>query len=209
MKAANEFSPVSRRWAARWTSAVTAWWTCAGVRVPSRYFDSPWNWMRHRPSRAVAAICGSGSSAGYHGPLGQDRGGHGDELVHHVVLVGPPWQHDEPTAEHQVRPQAESNRRAQFCRLLPHHSVMRSMRGLRTIRTSACFLGGSHAVPCTMSPKRSQQDSNLRCRLRRTASFPLDHGSTVREEGIEPSMPRRRGLRPAEHTACSTRAWGE
>ena len=45
-------------WAARWTSAVTAWWTWAGVRVPSRYFDRAWNWMRHRPSRAAAAICG-------------------------------------------------------------------------------------------------------------------------------------------------------
>src|ERR1022692_1482001 len=70
------------------------------------------------------------------------------------------------------------------------------MRGLRTIRTSACFLGGSHAVPCTMSPGRFQQDSNLRSRLRRAASYPLDHGSIVREEGIEPSVPRRRGYGP-------------
>ena len=27
--------------AARWTSAVTAWWTWAGVRVPSRYRLEP------------------------------------------------------------------------------------------------------------------------------------------------------------------------
>src|SRR5450755_1234802 len=32
MKAANELSPVSMNRAARWTSAVTAWWTWAGVR---------------------------------------------------------------------------------------------------------------------------------------------------------------------------------
>ena len=107
-----------------------------------------------------------------------------------------PGQHDVPTAEHHVRPQAESNRRAQFCRLLPQPLGHAVMRGLRTIRTSACFLGGSHAVPCTMSPERFQQDSNLRCRLRTAASYPLDHGSIVREEGIEPSVPRRRGYGP-------------
>ncbi len=61
-QAVSEFSPVLMRRAARRTSAVTAWWTCAGVRVPSRYLDRAWNWMRHRPSRAVAVICGSGSS---------------------------------------------------------------------------------------------------------------------------------------------------
>src|ERR1035438_4271649 len=79
-----------------------------------------------------------------------------------------------------VRPQAESNRRAQFCRLLPQPLGHAVMRGLRTIRTSACFLGGSHAVLCTMSHQRFQQDSNLRCRLRGTESCPLDHGSIVR-----------------------------
>ena len=61
-QAVSEFSPVLMRRAARRTSAVTAWWTWAGVRVPSRYLDRAWNWMRHRPSRAVAVICGSGSS---------------------------------------------------------------------------------------------------------------------------------------------------
>jgi alkanesulfonate monooxygenase SsuD/methylene tetrahydromethanopterin reductase-like flavin-dependent oxidoreductase (luciferase family) len=62
VEAVSEFSPVLMSWAARRTSAVTAWWTCAGVRVPSRYLDRARNWMRHRPSRAVAVICGSGSS---------------------------------------------------------------------------------------------------------------------------------------------------
>ena len=52
---------MSMRQAARRTSAVTAWWTWAGVRVPSRYLDRAWNWMRHRPSKAMAAIRGSGS----------------------------------------------------------------------------------------------------------------------------------------------------
>ncbi len=36
----NELSPMPMSWAARWTSAVTAWWTFAAVRVPSRYFNS-------------------------------------------------------------------------------------------------------------------------------------------------------------------------
>lgn len=40
---ANDRSPWSMTWAARLTSALTARWTCAGVRVPSRYFDRAWN----------------------------------------------------------------------------------------------------------------------------------------------------------------------
>jgi hypothetical protein len=36
MKPSNELSPVSMSRAARWTSAITASWTCVGVRVPSR-----------------------------------------------------------------------------------------------------------------------------------------------------------------------------
>jgi hypothetical protein len=108
-------------------------------------------------------------------------------------------QHDEPTAEHHcetaggIEPPCAVLQTATSATRSCGHAVM---RGLRTIRTSVCFLGGSHAVPCTMSPGRFQQDSNLRCRLRRVASYPLDHGSIVREEGIEPSVPRRRGYGP-------------
>jgi hypothetical protein len=130
------------------------------------------------------------------------------------------------------------------------------MRGLRTIRTSVCFLGGSHAVPCTMSPGRFQQDSNLRCRLppgetllvvlrsrpdsnRRPLASEAsalsgcatgalhDHEGSVlviynnphessnciqRDEKHRAGLgddAEATGLRPAEHTACSTRAWGE
>src|ERR1019366_6486334 len=80
-------------------------------------------------------------------------------------------QHDEPTAEHHLRPQAESNHRAQFCRLLPQplgHAVLSAPSRART-----CDL-----------------------QFRKLASYPLDHGSIVREEGIEPSVPRRRGYGP-------------
>jgi energy-coupling factor transport system substrate-specific component len=55
-KAGNEFRPVATSSAARRTSAVTARWTWAGLRVPSRCFASAWYWMRQRPSRAAAAI---------------------------------------------------------------------------------------------------------------------------------------------------------
>src|SRR5258707_3765930 len=84
VKAANEFSPVPMSRAARRTSAVTAWWTCAGVRVPSRYFVRDLNWMRHRPSRAavkgggvvvrMARIVGMpGPTAGSAVPVGRAR----------------------------------------------------------------------------------------------------------------------------------------
>jgi hypothetical protein len=68
------------------------------------------------------------------------------------------------------KPQPGSNRRAPLCRRTPSHSGMR---------------------PClyvSYRYERSQQDSNLRYRLRGPASYPLDHGSLVRRDGFEPPM---------------------
>ena len=53
--------PVPSRCAARRTSAATASRTCAGLVCPSRCLQEEFTWTFHRPIRAVAAICGSGS----------------------------------------------------------------------------------------------------------------------------------------------------
>ena len=62
--------------AARRTSAVTSSWTWAGARVPCRCLRRLSAWTCHRPSRALAAICGSGSPVLIRGAGGQDLGGH-------------------------------------------------------------------------------------------------------------------------------------
>lgn len=120
-----------------------------------------------------------------------------------------------------VRPQAESNRPAQFCGLLPQplgHAV--------TARTQD--------EPKVRLLLRTQDDSNVRLLLRRKPCCPLHYEPRALPAGLEPALPpsesgvlstgpwkhrargRNRtfnaeatGLRPAEHTACSTRAWGE
>ena len=47
----------------------------------------------------------------------------------------------------------------------------------------------------------SQQDSNLRCHLRRVASYPLDHGSVLREKV------RERGIEPLRRSYGVTARW--
>jgi hypothetical protein len=88
-----------------------------------------------------------------------------------------------------------------LCRPPPTTSETCVTSGPRRSRTPACSLGQSRAVPCTMSPWRSQQESNLRRHLRWVASYPLDHRSLVRRDGLEPScgMP---GLQPGAVAAA-------
>jgi hypothetical protein len=71
-----------------------------------------------------------------------------------------------------------------LCRPPPTTSETCVMSGPRRSRTPACSLGQSRAVPCTMRPWCSQQESNLRRHLRRVASYPLDHRSLVRRDGV-------------------------
>jgi hypothetical protein len=84
MSASIDLTAASTSWAARSTSAVTASWTCEGVRVPSRYFLSPRNLELHAPESEQGGGCDLRLRVvrGHPGALGQELGGHGDELVH-------------------------------------------------------------------------------------------------------------------------------
>jgi hypothetical protein len=120
-----------------------------------------------------------------------------------------PWQHDEPTAEHHGGTTGNRIRLLTALQAASHH------------QRDSC-----HA--------RAQDDSNVRLLLRRKPCCPLHYGPRALPAGLEPALPpsedgvlstgpwkhrargRNRtfsaeatGLRPAEHTACSTRAWGE
>ena len=89
----------------------------------------------------------------------------------------------------------------------PHRRDLR--RGLRTIRTPVCSIGGSHAVPCTMSPNvlpaglepalPPSESGVLSPRLWKLAS--------VREESN--LYAEATGLRPAGLTTCPTHGWGD
>ncbi|MDX6395743.1 MAG: hypothetical protein QOJ73_6806 [Streptosporangiaceae bacterium] len=118
-------------------------------------------------------------------------------------------QHDEPTAEHHYETAGG---------IEPPCAVLQTA----TSATRSC----GHA--------RAQDDSNVRLLLRRKPCCPLHYEPRALPAGLEPALPpseggvlstgpwkhrargRNRtfnaeatGLRPAEHTACSTRAWGE
>src|SRR5215472_14363382 len=81
-------------------------------------------------------------------------------------------------------------------------------RGLRTIRTPVCFLGGSHAVPCTMSP--NVLPAGLEPALPPSESGVLSprpwERKSVRESVREESnlYAEATGLRPAGLTTCPT-----
>jgi hypothetical protein len=82
------FNPVRRTWATRWTSALTAAWTRAGVRPLPRCRPSLWNGIcRVGPARSRRCVV-PGPRA-HSSPVGQDVGCDGYELVGHVTLVCP------------------------------------------------------------------------------------------------------------------------
>ena len=85
----NAHSPESMSRAARATSARTPSYTSSKSVAPTDNSLMAWNWTRHNPRMAWAAIWGSGSSGLTPAPGGHSRGGDLHQTVHHVALGGP------------------------------------------------------------------------------------------------------------------------
>ena len=119
-----------------------------------------------------------------------------------------PGQHDEPTAEHHCETAGGIEPPCAVLQTATSPLGHAVMRGLRTIRTSVCFLGGSHAVPCTMSPGCFQQDSNLRSPVPETGVLSTGPWKLGAPGWIRTTVPVRPGLQPGAIVHSATDAQG-